>query len=612
MIETIKDYLVSLGFKTDNSSLNAAQAAMKKAESSVDSFASSSVKNFSKAATAVVSFVATANVALGKYLVSLAQADLQTEMFARKMWMSKDAAKAYQSSIDALGVSVNDLYLSPELMDKYLALNAQARDMGVPMDEYSKQMQGVRDITFEFQRLKLEGTYALQWIGYYLTKYLAGPLGDSRDWLRKINDEIQQKMPEWSKRIAEVASWAVRLGKAAWYIRDGIGAVMAAITAFKIINMATNPIGALILGMTALLLLVDDYLAFENDKSGKSSVFNDLWRWVDRFKESLKDDGTIGEFKNDLLEIVQDVKEFGALLEKIGRSKTFQKYVTDIKEIVFKLGEILHGTGVWFDDFFKTIKENGDLEKFGTDIGDLVGSFLELIAAIEKLMLKIGENGFGEAIKHNLINLLEIVDGLIKSITGGLQVITGILSADLSKVNEGLGNIIQGAKDAFTKPKKENKLSGGVSDPDFDLNTPSVARVRVTSFKNSLHNTESPTANWSSLRDSIPGANTDASNVDWSALKKGFVAFMNSIPKEFGDISKGLFQTAKGYGDSGALGGAGAMGYLYPQASTSNMSQLSVKQTYHIYGASNPEATATTVNRTSTSALTRWGQGVNR
>ena len=106
MIETIKEYLVSLGFKTDNSSLNTAQAAMKKAESSADSFASSSVKNFAKAATAVVSFVATANIALGKYLVGLAQADLQTEMFARKMWMSKDAAKAYQSSIDALTTSI--------------------------------------------------------------------------------------------------------------------------------------------------------------------------------------------------------------------------------------------------------------------------------------------------------------------------------------------------------------------------------------------------------------------------------------------------------------------------------------------------------------------------
>jgi len=773
VLDTIKSYLISLGFHVNDSSVNSAKKAMGVIESSVDSFASSSVKNFAKASTAVVSFVATANIALGKYLVSLAQSDLQTEMFARRMWMSKDAAKAYQASIDALGVSVNDLYLSPELMDKYLELNRQARDMGVPAEEYSKQMQGVRDITFEFQRLKLEGTYTLQWVGYYLTKYLAGPLGDSRDWLRKINDEIQDNMPKWSKKIAEVASWAVRLGEAAWYIRDGLKAAAGVFTALTLIKMASNPFGAFILGLTTLLLLVDDYRAFEDDKSGKSSVFNDLWRSVDKFKKSLEDDGSIGKFKNGLMSIIEDVKEFaakveeylgseefnnkldgiieslkefGEWLEKVGQSETFKKFIGDSKDIIEILWHGIENTWNWLVKLYNKLKDNGDFDKFGQLLGDAFTSVHDLMDAVGELINALGKGGLGGALSTGLISgfekfmdVMRSIAGLVTIVAGGIK---GLSTGDFSNIKKGLDMFIDGVpkglmkeSPAETEAKKrlkeregkvdeynKNSLKGirdyfsnGIgaeisnlwskiflkdtssdnhsqspkagqvsyetnqnhqttnnyqtiqapkpiqapmwsplkdSIPETDTGAPSIDwgtlkiglmdlldSIRPKSVtpdqsnnttqnhyltenthnqttENSHYYSESkpdPTPVWSSFKDSIPGANTEASTVDWSALKKGFVSFMNSIPKEFGDISKGLFQTAKSYGGSSPLVGAGgSMNYLYPQSNTSNMSQVAVKQTYNIYGAKDPQSVATTVTRTSTSALTRHFQGVIR
>jgi len=320
MIETIKEYLVSLGFKVDDSSLNNAQRAMRTIDASVSSFAGSSGKNFAKAATGVIAFVATANLALGKFITNLAQADLETEMFARRMWMSKDAAKAYQSSIDALGVSIDELYLSPELMQKYLELNKESRNMAVPTGEYDKQMQGIRDITFQFQRLKLEGTYALQWIGYYLTKYLAGPMGNVKDWLTKINDKIQETMPQWTKRIAEVASWFVRLGAAAWSIKGALGAIVGVFAAFKMVSLLTNPLAMLILGMTALLLLVDDFNTYQK---GGESAFPELWKWLDKMGDRLKASGLdLKTFKDDLENIAKSAtqleKTLDGLVEKLG------------------------------------------------------------------------------------------------------------------------------------------------------------------------------------------------------------------------------------------------------------------------------------------------------
>lgn len=645
MLETIKEYLVSLGFKTDDSSLNAAQAAMKKAEGSVAKFANSSVKDFAKAATGVVTFVATANIALGKFMINLAQSDLATEMFARKMWMSKDAAKAYQSSIDALGVSINDLYLSPELMNKYLDLNREARDMAVPAEEYNKQMQGVRDITFQFQRLKLEGTYALQWIGYYLTKYLSGPMGDVKNWLTKINDTIQQKMPEWTKKVAEVASWFVRLGKAAWSIRSALGAVVGVLAGFKMISMLTNPLGLFVLGLTALILLVDDFNTY---MSGGESAFPKLWAWLEKLKKSFVDSGYLKDFKGIIKDVVQWVKDLGAWFEKIGQSKTFRALIKDIKDILSNMVVVIKNTAGWFEELGKKLKDNGDLSKFAEDIGKLAESILGLVDAITALMGKLGKTGIGDAIQHNLINMLEIVDGLIKSITGGLEIITGLLSGDNKKTDKGLGDIEKGIMGAVVGPKKAGETfdswqktwggfvdknsagshggelkKGDTGDGNNSAKSPfseivgdikgfvlglfgksSAPKIGQTSYETNC-NAGNP---WSSFKNSIPGA-SDASTVDWSTLKKGFVAFMNSIPKEFGDISKGLFQTAKGYGDSGAIGGASAMSYLYPQTSTSSMSQISMKQNYYIYGATNPQSVAKTVDGITTASLTRHFQG---
>lgn len=320
MIDVLKEYLVSLGFSVDSSSLNQARRAMSSAEDSVSQFSNSSITSFAKVATGIATFVAAANLALAKFVVDLAQADLQTEMFARKMWMSKDAAKAYQSSIDALGVSLNDLYLSPELMNKYLALNGQARGMAVPTDEYNKQMQGIRDITFQFQRLKLEGTYALQWIGYYLTKYLAGPMGDLKSGLADVNAMIQKNLPKWSEKVALVVSWFVRMGLAAWKIRYAIGAVMAAFTAFKLIGVLSNPFGLMILGLTALLLLIDDFTTWQD---GGESAFPKLWEWVDKLQETMKASGLdFNTFKKDLENIAKSAadleKTLDGLVEKLG------------------------------------------------------------------------------------------------------------------------------------------------------------------------------------------------------------------------------------------------------------------------------------------------------
>jgi len=384
MIDILKEYLVSLGFQVDNPSLDTARRAMGAAESSVSQFSSTSLKSFAKAGAAVVTFVAVANVAIGKFIAELGKADLQNEMFARKMWMSEEAARAYRSSIDALGVSLQDLYLSPELLKRYTELRKEANQIAVPTKEYDQQMKAVRDVTFEFQRLKLEGTYALQWIGYYLTKYLAKPMAEFKAWLQEMNNTAQKKMPEWTSKIAMVASWFGRLGAAAWRVKEAIGAIILGFAAFKMIHLLSNPFGLMVLGLTALLLLIDD---FNTWKDKGDSAFSKLWEWVDNLGDSLDENGlTLDNFKlkiddigDSVNEVVKDFKElfellspeggFGDLLESgiIATLMVLDDTLTSIHGLLVMIhgianadyGEVGKGWDKFFEGIPKGFIENG-------------------------------------------------------------------------------------------------------------------------------------------------------------------------------------------------------------------------------------------------------------
>lgn len=347
MLNVIRSYLVSLGFHTDESSFNSAKGSMDKMGKVVSTFSDASVLKFATASAAVTGFVTAAGTALYQFTVGVANADLQNQIFARKMWMSTDAAVAYKSSLNALGASINDLYLSPELMSKFKTLQAQSGQMAPP-GGFENSMKGVRDITFEFQRLKLEASYATYWVGYYLTKYLDGPLFGVKGGLKGINDAITANMPKWTAKVAEFIAVFGRLGNAAYLagkeiksIWDGLGKSTKEVigtTAGFFALLKMGPVGMFIAGLTALLLLLDDFYTYER---GGKSAFPKLWEWVDKLKKSMDDKGTLQDFKRSLDELAQSMKD---------SNKTFNDLLKDLtgldgsKDVVIKAVDLITGS----------------------------------------------------------------------------------------------------------------------------------------------------------------------------------------------------------------------------------------------------------------------------
>ena len=120
ILNVIKEYLISLGYRVDQHSFNTAMNSITQLSRSINSFVGAAIGRFTSLGLAMSGFSSAFLAVLYQLTIGVANADLQNELFARRMWMAKDAALAYKNSLNALGVTLQDLYLSPELMDKFI------------------------------------------------------------------------------------------------------------------------------------------------------------------------------------------------------------------------------------------------------------------------------------------------------------------------------------------------------------------------------------------------------------------------------------------------------------------------------------------------------------
>jgi hypothetical protein len=261
-------------------------ATLKSASGATKSFGLEVMSTLKMAGAAYTAFGILAVGALAKLTLGTAQTELSNELLAAQMWMNVESATAYKNSLDALGVSVNDLFLSPELMQKYMALRQEAFAI-TPPGGYSSAMKGVRDITFQWDRLKLEISYGAYWIGYYLTQYLSGPLSGINFSFKGINDWLQNNVAKWTQKIAEGLAIVIKgfdsVGVAIKFAYDILSQLAPEAAGFIALFTAgwvglLNPLTLVLAAIAAIMLLMNDYSTYE--QGGKSS-FGDVWKQLD-------------------------------------------------------------------------------------------------------------------------------------------------------------------------------------------------------------------------------------------------------------------------------------------------------------------------------------------
>jgi hypothetical protein len=276
---TIKSYLISLGFEADDNMYRKFSAALTKASNEVQKHTGIMSNSYVKASGVIIGAVGSIITSTTMLLDSLAKADLGYEKYAMRMYMARDAAKQFKIVTDTMGESLEDIAWIPELNERYRALMSEAKKMELP-SSYQEQMMAIRNIGFEFTRLKIEATYGLQWIGYSLIKHLFKPISDSKNTFKSFNDYIVEKMPIWSEKIASVFSKVLNIildnGKALTWLIEKINNFWVSLTdteklaafgtALTMLFIAGGPVTKAIIGFGLLALAISDFMGYLDGK----------------------------------------------------------------------------------------------------------------------------------------------------------------------------------------------------------------------------------------------------------------------------------------------------------------------------------------------------------
>lgn len=421
----IKDYLVKLGVL--DSFTDKLESLLGNATTKISASAGKWGKSFVLAGGAVTTAVAVANVGIAKFLTKLVDADDQLTQFARSTWQSKENAWKTKSALDAMGKSMEEIRMNPRLFRQFIELRQNAEKLKPP--DMSEGLNQVRGVITEFNKLKQLGGAAIQWVGFYLLKYIEKPIQQVKDALGGVNDKLAKTLPVWSEKIGQALSWIVRLGgtlirgaglvfKAIQRVFDMIpGNVKIAIAAFGVLAafIKMGPIGKLIAVLTAALVLLEDFFTFLD---GGDSLLGPVWKTlIGIFDSFTRGGGTALSFFSD-----EFLPGLISAIEKI-----FPKLVD--KAVSF-VDPILNAGVEVIDGLIDLVAEN--LPKL---LG-LLGSMATKLAAalLEKAPVLL------EAGAHLLTSL---INGIITMLPGLIETAINLLDGLVREIMDNLPMILQ-------------------------------------------------------------------------------------------------------------------------------------------------------------------------
>ena len=284
MDESLKEYLVKIGFKLDELGLSDVNNKLNGFESKIASSGSKVLTSLLGAGSVLGTFFSTAIGLTADLMDKTAQADLRVEKLARQYAVSETKMRSYSNAVKQLNLDMDDLaYITKEEYQHLIELNAQGQRLEPPEGLQSTLFQ-IREINFQFTKFRTTLSYFKDWIVYYLGQYLGTDLEDINNKLGKLNELVIQKMPIAAEKIARVLSYCYQLIKSTYEFFEmitsrfsnlfsnlGLGGVKAiGLIGSAILLLKSGPLGWMIAAITGLLLLIDDYMTWK--RGGISAI----------------------------------------------------------------------------------------------------------------------------------------------------------------------------------------------------------------------------------------------------------------------------------------------------------------------------------------------------
>ncbi|HID0823811.1 TPA: hypothetical protein ACXDAP_001955 [Clostridium botulinum] len=323
---------------------------LKNVETSAESLAvngGKSLLKFSlKGATCIAVVVAAVIAAVAaikkvsNFLNELGKQDVEYEKLSRQLWTTKENARDIDNALKTLGVTMQDLWLSPTLLKQFNQLRKDSQQLRLP-PEFKDNIKVIQGIGLEFKRLKQFGKLAFQWIGHYILKYVAGPLAEFKQKLSRFNDKFIKIIPGIAKVIGSAIGIILRILLLIFRVLEPIFSIVSKIVGFVIdlIEKIPGPIKKILklIGVIAALIiagpvgvilliiaLLDDLFTFlRGGKSVIGSVFGffkekglDAMRSIkskfgdlkESLKEKIKENGW-DEYYNDAIKVFESIRE---------------------------------------------------------------------------------------------------------------------------------------------------------------------------------------------------------------------------------------------------------------------------------------------------------------
>ena len=424
--EVIKEYLVSLGVQIDKPGFNQMQTTLNQTSGVVSSATSGWAKDFVKAGAIISTALASVSASIVGVMSAAAKQDLAIEKYSRSMLVSKSAAMEMKTAIDALGESIQDIQLTPELLGRYRALVTDGRSMKIGGD-YEGTMKNFRDLIFEFTRLKQEASYALQWVGYYLMKHLAKPLADAKATFKSFNDNLIKTMPVWTEKVARALVYIINIGKHFLDLLKAIGKTVydvwdafprgikiatAALAGFFMLLRA-SPLGKMVALVSSLLLLVDDYFGY---MEGKQAAMGPIWDKLNAYWERFV--GYLKSAKESVFSLAGKVSDW---IQEVRQSDALSEFVTLVKDLstaFYDLGSgIVEFVTAAFKDLLEAFKDHDMASKF-TDLMERLKEILWGILGVLKYCIQTVAEWYKEIAKSD--ELKDFIDAIVE-LSGALM-----------------------------------------------------------------------------------------------------------------------------------------------------------------------------------------------
>ena len=170
-IETLKEYLVKIGWNIDEVSFKNANSVIDGVTGKLSKSASGIASSFIKAGTIVGEAIVEINEQMFSLIDKTASLDYQTERLARQYWTSEKNVRSFSTALEAMGEDMNSImYMTNEQYQRFIELNKLGRTLEAPkeLDDY---LIKVRGLNFEFNRLKVILQYASRWVVYWISKF---------------------------------------------------------------------------------------------------------------------------------------------------------------------------------------------------------------------------------------------------------------------------------------------------------------------------------------------------------------------------------------------------------------------------------------------------------